>query len=58
METHLAYPVLCYFRSTHDLQPWVGTIGAMLDASALVMMTVEIGHAAQARILNRLGDIW
>jgi hypothetical protein len=37
METHLAYPMLVYFRSSHDYQSWVGTLGALLDASALVL---------------------
>jgi hypothetical protein len=55
METHLAYPVLAYFRSTHDYQSWVGTIGAFLDASTLVITTVEVGHVGAARMLNRLG---
>jgi hypothetical protein len=55
METHLAYPVLSYFRSTHDLQSWVGTIGALLDASTLVITTVDIGHAGAAKMLSRLG---
>jgi hypothetical protein len=55
METHLAYPVLSYFRSTHDGQSWVATVGAMLDASTLVMTTVDVDHHGRARMLNRLG---
>ena len=55
METHLAYPVLSYFRSTHDYQSWVGTIGALLDASTLVITTVDIGHVGPAVMLSRLG---
>ncbi|HEV8021269.1 MAG TPA: hypothetical protein VGP41_08425, partial [Candidatus Lustribacter sp.] len=55
METHLAYPVLSYFRSTHDLQSWVGTIGALMDAATLVITTVDIGHVGAARMLSRLG---
>lgn len=41
METHLAYPVLVYFRSSHDYQSWVGTLGALLDASALILSTLD-----------------
>ena len=37
METHLAYPMLVYFRSSHDYQSWVGTLGALLDSSALIL---------------------
>jgi hypothetical protein len=55
METHLAYPVLAFFRSTHDYQSWVGTIGAFLDASTLVITTVDIGHVGAAKMLGRLG---
>jgi hypothetical protein len=55
METHLAYPVLSYFRSTHDHQSWVGTIGALLDASTIVITTVDIGHIGAAKMLSRLG---
>jgi hypothetical protein len=55
METHLAYPVLSYFRSTHDNQSWVGTIGALLDAATLVITTVDLGNVGQARMVSRLG---
>ena len=24
LEQHLAYPILAYFRSTHDFQSWIG----------------------------------
>jgi hypothetical protein len=55
METHLAYPVLSYFRSTHDQQSWVGTIGAFLDAATIVITTIDIGHVGAAKMLSRLG---
>ncbi len=55
METHLAYPVLSYFRSTHDHQSWVGTIGALLDAATIVISTIEVGSVGPARMLSRLG---
>lgn len=55
METHLAYPVLSYFRSTHDNQSWIGTMGALLDASTLVVTTVELGNVGQAKMISRLG---
>ena len=55
METHLAYPVLSYFRSTHDNQSWVGTIGALLDASTLIITTLDIGSLGQAKMISRLG---
>ena len=41
MESHLAYPILTLFRSSHDYESWVGTLGALLDSSALVLTTTE-----------------
>jgi Ion channel len=55
METHLAYPVLSYFRSTHDQQSWVGTLGALLDASTIIITTIEADHVGPSKMLSRLG---
>ena len=37
MESHLSYPVLCYFRSQHDNQSWLAAFAAVLDLSALLI---------------------
>jgi hypothetical protein len=37
MESHLSYPVLCYFRSQHDNQSWLAAFTAVLDVSALMI---------------------
>lgn len=61
MESHLAYPILTMFRSSHDYESWVGTLGTLLDASALVMSTIDPHDApdvqtrGQARIMYNLG---
>ncbi len=55
METHLAYPALTYFRSSHDDESWVGTLGAILDASTLLITTVDLDHRGQAEMTARLG---
>lgn len=55
METHLAYPVLTYFRSSHDDESWVGTLGAILDATTLMLTTAELDHRGEAEITARLG---
>lgn len=55
METHLAYPVLAYFRSSHDDESWVGTVGAILDAATLLITTVDLEHRGQAEITARIG---
>ncbi len=54
MESHLAYPVLAFFRSSHDYESWVGTLGTLLDAATLLMTTVEGSHG-QSRLFFNLG---
>jgi len=55
METHLAYPVLTYFRSSHDDESWVGTLGAILDATTLLITTIDLDHRGQAEITAQIG---
>jgi hypothetical protein len=50
MESHLSYPVLCYYRSQHDNQSWLAALTTILDASALVLAGGEGGAARQARL--------
>jgi hypothetical protein len=50
MESHLSYPVLCYFRSQHDNQSWLVALTTILDTCALVMVGVEGAPAWQARL--------
>ncbi len=40
LDSHLAYPLLPYFRSSHNGASWVGSLGAVLDAGTLLMTTV------------------
>jgi hypothetical protein len=54
METHLAYPILAYFRSSHDYESWVGTLGTLLDTAVLMMTTVHC-EAGESRILYNIG---
>ena len=57
LETHLAYPMLGYFRSTHRDESWIGALGAVLDAATLVVSAVkaEPGEAGQARLMVEVG---
>ncbi len=55
MESHLAYPALAFFRSSHDEQSWVGTLGTLLDAATLLMTSVEGVRDGQARIFYNVG---
>jgi hypothetical protein len=54
MESHLAYPTLAYFRSSHEHESWIGTLGTLLDASVLLMTTVDI-KCGQARLFFNIG---
>jgi hypothetical protein len=49
MESHLSYPVLCYYRSQHDNQSWLASLVCVLDACALVLVGVDGAHEWQAR---------
>ena len=50
LESHLSYPVLCYFRSQHDNQSWLGALTTILDACALVMVGVDSVPSRQAKL--------
>jgi len=54
LETHLAYPILTYFRSTHDEISWIAVIGTLLDASTLVLTTLDLPQKGEALIVSRL----
>jgi hypothetical protein len=41
MESHLSYPVLCYFRSQHNNQSWVSALATILDTCALLVAHTE-----------------
>jgi hypothetical protein len=50
LESHLSYPVLCYYRSQHDNQSWLASLTCVLDACALVLVGVDGAHEWQARL--------
>jgi hypothetical protein len=50
MESHLSYPVLCYYRSQHDNQSWLAALTTILDTCALVTAHGEGPAAWQARL--------
>ena len=55
IESHLAYPMLFYFRSSHDNEAWPNSFGAVMDAATLVLSTIEGGPVGQARLFHKLG---
>ena len=56
LESHLAYPILLFFRSTHDHDSWVSAIGAILDATTLLLTAVDGGPRGQARATRAIGS--
>jgi hypothetical protein len=50
MESHLSYPVLCFFRSQHDNQSWLAGLTVLLDVCALILSGVEGLPQWQARL--------
>jgi Ion channel len=50
LESHVSYPLLCYFRSQHDNQSWITALTTVLDTCALVIVGVDGGPAWQARL--------
>jgi Ion channel len=50
MESHLSYPVLCFFRSQHDNVSWLSALATVLDASALVLVGIDGACERQARM--------
>ncbi len=50
LESHLSYPVLCYYRSQHDNQSWLAALTAILDTCALGIVGVPGLPAWQCRL--------
>jgi Ion channel len=50
LETYIAYPVLSYFRSTHDNQSWLAALTTILDVCAVVLAGVQGFPPWQARL--------
>lgn len=47
LESLLSYPMLAFFRSHHDNQSWLGSLTAILDASAFIIAGTEINRTDQ-----------
>ena len=50
LESHISYPLLCYFRSQHNNQSWISARTAVLDTSALLIAGVQGHEARQAQL--------
>jgi hypothetical protein len=54
LESHLSYPVLCFFRSQHDNQSWLASLSTVLDTCALVMVGIEGVPKWQAQLTFKM----
>ncbi len=55
LDSHQAYPLLAYFRSSHDNESWVSALGAVLDAATLVLTTVVDAPRGPAQLMFSIG---
>ena len=55
LDSHVAFPLLGYFRSSHDNLSWISALGTMLDASCLVLTTVTGVPRGEAKLFKRVG---
>jgi hypothetical protein len=50
LESHVSYPILCYYRSQHDTQSWLSALVSILDTCALLISVVEGTPSRQAQL--------
>ena len=50
LESHMSYPLLCFFRSQHTNQSWIAALCAVLDTCALMVASVQDLPGRQAQL--------
>jgi hypothetical protein len=55
LESHLSYPLLLYFRSSHDKEAWPNSFAAVMDAATLVLSVVDGGPVGPATLMYKVG---
>lgn len=55
LDSHLAYPLLMFFRSSHKDESWVAALGALLDAAALLVTVIDDDVTGEARLFLDVG---
>ena len=50
LETHISYPVLCYFRAQHSNESWLGALTTALDAASAVVAAGDGPRLWQAQL--------
>lgn len=55
VQSQVAYPILCYFRSNDAHQSWVGTLGTLLDAATMIVSTIDGVPKGEAELMLVVG---
>jgi ion channel len=55
LDSHVAYPLLGYFRASHDNLSWISALGTVLDAASLVATTIKGVPRGEAELCRRVG---
>jgi multisubunit Na+/H+ antiporter MnhC subunit len=55
LDSHVAYPLLGYFRSSHDNLSWISALGTALDAASLILTTIQEVPRGEAKLFKRVG---
>jgi hypothetical protein len=55
LDSHVAYPLLGFFRSSHDNLSWISALGSVLDAASLVLTVIEDVPRGEAKLFKRVG---
>ena len=50
LESHISYPILCYYRSQHDTQSWLSALVSILDTCSLLISVIEGPPSRQAQL--------
>lgn len=56
LDSHVAYPLLGFFRSSHDNLSWISALGSVLDAASLVLTTIRDVPRGEAELARRVGS--
>jgi hypothetical protein len=55
LDSHVAYPLLGFFRSSHDNLSWISALGTVLDTASLVLTTIDGVPRGEAKLFKRVG---
>jgi hypothetical protein len=55
LDSHIAYPLLGFFRSSHDNLSWISAVGTVLDTASLVLTTIAEVPRGEAKLFKRVG---